>query len=178
MAFTQQSVWRKEILLLIDARRWFSFLVCCHQRRLPAVCEAPWRNPGSGQHPGGWRVRPHLAQRYRCGGRDLSRQSSGVTAVVVWWQVARWGTSRTASMTSSVQPNISSRKTTPSPVASPSTEPPTEACSWVSSWFSRLIRPVRFHSYNSTLFIRSHSPAFSALYYLIGIIDHVIFIKH
>lgn len=36
---------------------WFQ---CC----LPAVCETPWRDPGSGQHQRGRRVRSHLAQRW------------------------------------------------------------------------------------------------------------------
>lgn len=40
-----------------------SHLLTCHQCCLPAVCETPWRDPGSGQHQRGRRVRSHLVQR-------------------------------------------------------------------------------------------------------------------
>ena len=83
-----------------------------------------------------------------------------------------------------MQRSIWSRKSTRPPVALPSTEPRTEACSWVSRrpqhqfgvCATDAFIPVN-HQMVTTISWSAVS-AFPALYYLVGLIDCVIFIKH
>lgn len=75
----------------------FNCSVCavCGQCRLPALCETPGRDPGSGQHQRGRRVRPQLAQRYRHHPEKLETSHHEFAIVVIlclWYRLFVAGT--------------------------------------------------------------------------------------
>lgn len=69
---------------LIPLKDWI--LLCLFQCCLPAVRQTPGRDPGSGQHQRGRRVRPHLAQRYERNNRGGCQRDKQFSYLICCWR--------------------------------------------------------------------------------------------